>query len=99
MAIVLGLPCLMAASGAGADAPRLGNISTRMQVLTGDNVMIAGFIIGGSAPKTVAITATGPSLAPFGIDNFLVNPQLTLVRSSDQTVVASNDDWQTDVNA
>jgi len=70
-----------------------------MQVLTGGNVMIAGFIIGGSTPKTLAITATGPSLAPFGISNFLANPTLTLVRSSDQTVLATNDDWQTAPNA
>jgi len=77
----------------------LANISTRMQVLTGANVMIAGFIVGGSTSKTVAITATGPSLVPFGISNFLANPQLTLVRSSDQSVVASNDDWQSDPNA
>ena len=84
---------------APADLPRLGNISTRMQVLTGGNVMIGGFIIGGSTPKTVAITATGPSLAPFGISNFLANPTLTIVRSSDQSVIATNDDWQTDANA
>jgi len=82
-----------------ADPPRLGNISTRMQVLTGGNVMIGGFIIGGSASKTVAITATGPSLAPFGISNFLADPKITLVRSSDQSVINTNDDWQTDGNA
>src|SRR6185312_7389929 len=79
--------------------PRIYNISTRMQVLTGNNVMIAGFIIGGSTPKTVAIVATGPSLAPFGITNPLANPTLQLVRQSDSTVIATNDDWQTDVNA
>ena len=77
----------------------LANLSTRMQVLTGNNVMIGGFVIGGSANKTVAITATGPSLAAFGITNPLANPTLTLVRSSDQSVVATNDDWQTDANA
>jgi hypothetical protein len=43
--------------------------------------------------------ATGPSLAPFGIANPLANPRLTLVRSSDQSVVATNDDWQADANA
>jgi len=81
------------------DPPRVANISTRMDVLTGNNVMIAGFIIGGSTNKTVAITATGPSLAAFGITNPLANPTLTLVRSSDQAIIASNDDWQTDANA
>jgi len=82
-----------------ADPPRLGNLSTRAGVLTGEDVMIGGFVIGGSAPKTVAITATGPSLAAFGVANPLANPQLTLVRSSDQSILASNDDWQSDANA
>ena len=79
--------------------PRLSNISTRATVFTGSNVMIGGFIIGGSSAKTVAITATGPSLAAFGITNPLANPTLTIVRSSDQSIVATNDDWQADANA
>jgi hypothetical protein len=41
--------------------------------------------------------ATGPSLAPFGIANPLANPKITLVRSSDQATIATNDDWQADV--
>jgi hypothetical protein len=84
---------------APANAPRLGNISTRGRVLTGNDVMIGGFVIGGSAAKTVAIVATGPSLAPYGITNPLANPTLTLVRSSDQAIVSSNDDWQSHANA
>jgi hypothetical protein len=79
---------------AAANPPRLSNISTRMQVLTGADVMIGGFVIGGSANKTVAIVATGPSLSQYGIANPLANPRITLVRSSDQSVIASNDDWQ-----
>src|SRR5262249_16365284 len=70
-----------------------------MQVLTGENVMIGGFTIGGSVSKSVAIVATGPSLAAFGISNALPNPTLVLVRQSDQTVIATNDDWQADANA
>ena len=81
-------------ANAPPNPPRLGNISTRMQVLTGNDVMIGGFVIGGSASKTVAIVATGPSLAAYGITNPLANPKLTLVRSSDQAVIATNDDWQ-----
>jgi hypothetical protein len=68
-------------------------------VLTGNDVMIGGFIIQGSSPQTVAIVATGPSLAAFGITSPLANPTITLVRSSDQAVIATNDDWQTDANA
>ena len=75
------------------------NISTRGKVLTGFDVMIGGFIIQGNGPQTVAIVATGPSLAAFGIPGVLANPTITLVRSSDQTVVASNDDWASATNA
>ena len=75
------------------------NISTRGVVGTGADVMIGGFVITGNAPQTVAITAKGPSLANYGIANPLADPTLTLVRSSDQAVVATNDDWATDPRA
>ena len=75
------------------------NISTRGRVLTGNDVMIGGFVISGTGPQTVAIVATGPSLAAFGITSPLANPTLRLVRSSDQAVLATNDDWQSASNA
>jgi len=81
-----------------ADVPLI-NISTRGEVLTGLDVMIGGFVILGDAPQTVVVTAKGPSLAPYGIANPLANPTLTLVRSSDQSVMATNDDWGTASNA
>ncbi|MBK7660150.1 MAG: fibronectin type III domain-containing protein [Betaproteobacteria bacterium] len=77
--------------------PRLANISTRMQVLTGNDVLIGGFIIGGSQPKTVVVRARGPSLIPFGIANALPNPTMQLF--SGQTVLATSDDWGTAANA
>jgi hypothetical protein len=73
--------------------PRLSNISTRMHVGQNFDVMIGGFVISGGS-KTVAVVATGPSLGAFGIQGFLANPKLTLVRSADQAVIATNDDWQ-----
>jgi len=82
----------------GAEVP-LANISTRGMVLTGNDVMIGGFVIQGHGPQQVAIVATGPSLAAFGIANPLANPTLTLVRSSDQAVLASIDNWQDAPNA
>jgi hypothetical protein len=75
------------------------NISTRGQVLTGNDVMIGGFIIQGSGPQTVVVRARGPSLIPFGIPNALANPTLELFRSSDNTLILSNDDWQSAANA
>jgi alpha-tubulin suppressor-like RCC1 family protein len=80
------------------EAPLI-NISTRGEVMDGENVMIAGFVVLGNAARKLAIVATGPSLAQHGIDNPLANPTLTLVRMSDQSVIATNDDWQTAANA
>jgi Tol biopolymer transport system component len=73
-------------------AAALTNISTRAPVQTGDNVMIGGFIIGGTAPKTVVVRAIGPSLTTFGVPGALANPVLRLF--SGQTAIAENDDWQ-----
>src|SRR5258706_287699 len=78
---------------------RLVNISTRREDLTGEDVMIGGFVIQGSGRQEVAIVATGPSLAAYGIANPLADPTLTLVRSSDQTVIATNDNWGSAANA
>jgi hypothetical protein len=72
----------------------LVNISTRGQVLTGNDVMIAGFIVQGTASQTVVINVAGPSLAANGISNPLANPTLTLVRSADNAVIAVNDNWE-----
>ena len=72
------------------------NIATRGQVQTGSNVMIAGFIIQGSGPQTVAVRARGPSLTAQGVPNVLANPMLQIF--SGATQIASNDDWQTDPN-
>jgi hypothetical protein len=80
------------------EAPLLG-ISTRGQVLTGNEVMIAGLIIVGDSPQSVVVRARGPSLAAGGITNALENPTLTLVRTSDARVMATNDNWQTAQNA
>ena len=75
----------------------LVNIATRGPVLTGDNVMIGGFIIQGSGPQTVVVRARGPSLAQFGVPGVLANPVLQLY--SGQTVIATNDNWQQAANA
>lgn len=71
----------------------LSNISTRAQVGTGNNVLIAGFIVEGSAAKKVLIRAAGPSLTPFGLSGALANPRLELHDAS--TAIGRNDNWQT----
>jgi len=81
-----------------AVGPRLLNLSTRSLVETGDNVLINGFIISGTDPKTVILRALGPSLSDFGVSGALSDPVLSLYNSSG-TLLATNDDWQTDIGA
>ncbi len=81
--------------------PRVGpqalNLSTRGLVSVGDNVLIGGFIITGSDPKTIVLRALGPSLSGFGLSGVLTNPVLSVYNSS-HTLIASNDNWQSDPN-
>jgi uncharacterized delta-60 repeat protein len=70
----------------------LGNISTRVRVLGGDNALIGGMIAAGTAPKKVIIRAIGPSLTGFGVPGALGDPTLDLFQGS--TLLFSNDDWQ-----
>jgi hypothetical protein len=80
-------------SGAYTTAsPRLINISARVQVGTGANVLIAGFVIAGSTSKTVLIRASGPALVPFGVQGVLPDPQLQLNDSTG--IVAANLSWE-----
>lgn len=72
--------------------PGLLNISTRGNVQTGDNVMIAGFIIQGAAPKKILIRTLGPQLAASGLANVLANPTLQLYKPDGSVVF--NDDWK-----
>jgi plastocyanin len=72
---------------------KLGNISTRALVQTGDNVMIGGFIITGSGQKRVIVRAIGPSLAQHGITNPLQDPTLEL-HNGNGAVIAFNDNWK-----
>jgi hypothetical protein len=71
------------------------NISTRLSVGTGENVLIAGFIITGNAPKKVIIRAIGPSLKAGGVPlaGALQDPTLEL-RDSGNNLLGSNDDWR-----
>jgi plastocyanin len=69
------------------------NISTRMEVLTDDQVLIGGFIIGGNDPKKVVLRAIGPSLGAFGIADPLADPVLEL-HASDGSLITMNDNWK-----
>jgi uncharacterized delta-60 repeat protein len=80
--------------GLGSNS-RLGNISTRGLIEQGDNVMIGGFIVGGSATERtgVVVRAIGPSLSGLGLSNALSDPTLTL-HDSNGSVIGTNDNWR-----
>jgi len=77
--------------------PQALNLSTRGLVSEGDNVLIGGFIVTGPNPKSVALRALGPSLSGFGLSDVLSDPVLSVYNSS-HTLIASNDNWQSDPN-
>jgi glucose/arabinose dehydrogenase len=75
-------------------APALLNLSTRLKVQTGNNVLIAGFILTGSVPKKVILRGMGPSLSSGSqpVPGRLSDPTLTLFDGASNPLI-SNDDW------
>ncbi len=70
----------------------LANLSTRGFIQTGADVLIGGFILGGSDPSNLIVRALGPSLLQAGISDVLIDPTLDL-RDANGTLLASNDNW------
>ena len=80
-----------------ADAnSKQANISTRAFVSTDNNVLIGGFIIGGSGSggAPVVVRAIGPSLGSAGVQGALQDPTLAL-HDANGALTATNDNWKT----
>jgi hypothetical protein len=75
-----------------ASTAKLANIATRGFVNTADNVMIGGFIIGGTEPANVLVRAIGPSLIPIGVQGALQATTLELHDANGGVI--SNDGWR-----
>jgi len=75
------------------DSSTVSNISTRGEAGTGDDVMIGGFIIGGTTPSKIMVRAIGPSLAAFGVNGVLPDPVLEL-HDKDGSLIYQNDNWR-----
>jgi hypothetical protein len=71
----------------------MGNISTRVDVGSGQNASIGGFIISGAVAKNVIVRAIGPSLADVGVQGALADPTLEL-RDSSGNLLQANDNWK-----
>ena len=72
--------------------PRLVNVSARSRVGTGDEILIAGFVVTGATPLRVLVRAAGPTLSGFGVGGALQDPKLELFRGS--TRIGENDNWE-----
>lgn len=86
-------------SGAG-NAVRLVNVSARNFVGTGDNILIAGFVVNasdGATGKTLLIRAVGPTLAGFGVGGTLNDPKLEIFDGNRKIV--ENDNWSAAVGS
>ena len=79
-------------SDAAVTTTRFVNISARTQVGTGDNILVIGFVVTGTGPRTVLIRAVGPGLTQFGVGGVLADPQLRLFNAAG-TATDTNDDW------
>jgi hypothetical protein len=73
-----------------------GNVSARGYV-SSTQTFIGGFVIEGTAPRTVLIRADGPVLSTFSVANPLPDPVLTVFNSSG-AVIATNTGWMTNTN-
>ena len=80
------------ASSAGS----LANISTRGFVQSGNDVLIGGFILGGTqGSASIVVRGIGPSLANAGVTQPVPDPALSLF-DANGTLLKSNDNWQSD---
>lgn len=72
------------------------NISTRGNVGTDADILIAGFVIGGDRSQTVLVRGVGPTLASFGVVGTITDPSLKILRNLGAGAtedVAENDNW------
>jgi hypothetical protein len=74
-----------------ASDSRLVNLSTRGYVSTGNNIIIAGLVVEGPAPRTYLLRAVGDTLLDFGIQDFMDDTVMTLYQG--QTIIRYVDDW------
>jgi hypothetical protein len=74
---------------------RLTSISVRSSAGTGDQTLIVGFSLAGSAAKQMLIRGVGPALTQYGVSGVLADPQLKLFNSAG-VQIGQNDDWAGD---
>ena len=76
---------------------QLVNLSARANVMTGNDVLIDGLIIGSGVSRTVVFRGIGPSLTARGVSGALHDPMLDLYNSNG-VAIGHNDNWQSASN-
>jgi hypothetical protein len=79
--------------GSPRTASRLINVSARAMVGTGDDILVAGFVVTGNSKKALLIRAVGPTLGVFGVAGTLSDPKLEVFANGRSAAIGSNDDW------
>jgi hypothetical protein len=72
---------------------RVLNLSTRGRTAEDSEVLIIGFVIGGTQSKDLLIRAAGPSLARFDVTGTVPNPRIALFNGAGGAIPPGNDDW------
>lgn len=78
-------------AGKTAGAEKLVNIATRARAGSGDDALIAGFVVSGSVPKRLLVRGVGPGLAQFGVEDVLSRTEIAVF--SGDRVVTRNSGW------
>ena len=75
---------------AGGERSRLASLSARSFVGSGNDVLIAGFVIAGPTARTLLIRGIGPALAAFGVSGALSAARLEIITELGQVVARSD---------
>ncbi len=76
---------------------RLVNISSRGFTGPGNNIMIAGFVVEGAAPRDLLIRGVGPGIPGEAIANRLAEPKIGIFDGVN--LIGENLDWDVDQSA
>ncbi len=85
----------------GVAGPKAANVSTRGDVGAGNNIMTAGFFIGGEVSRRLLIRGVGPTLSRFNLpaNVLLADPKITLFNQATGKAIGSNDNWSSSDDA
>ena len=75
-----------------ATSARVVSLSGRARIAAGDDLIIVGFVVTGEGYVQLLLRGVGPTLAQFGVADFLPDPVIALYAGN--TLIAANDNWR-----